>query len=54
MSRMINALFSRSPRSGYESLSIRFNGIGVGQSARPVAAGEWCLSSGEAWKLVRA
>ena len=54
MSRMINALFSRSPRSAYESLSIRFNGIGVGQSARPVAAGEWCSSPGEAWKLVRA
>jgi hypothetical protein len=35
MSRMIHPLFSRSPRSAYEILSIRFNGIGSGQSTRP-------------------
>jgi hypothetical protein len=34
MSRMINALFSRSPRSAYEILNIRLNGIGSGQSTR--------------------
>jgi hypothetical protein len=35
MSRMINALFSRAPRSAYEILSIRFNGIGSGSRLGP-------------------
>jgi hypothetical protein len=38
---MINALFSISPRSAYEILSIRFNGIGSSSRLDPVAAGEW-------------
>jgi hypothetical protein len=35
MSRMINALFSRSPQSAYEILSTRFNGIGLGSRLGP-------------------
>jgi hypothetical protein len=35
MSRMINALFSTSPRSAYEILSIRFNGKGRAVDSPP-------------------